>query len=191
MRNPTEMMKAILTNETAQEMIDFVTPIYGQSYVGLWIFQAIGVALQEVRELAERLKYETTPATAELLLDLWEDHYAIPRDSSLSVEQRRDRIISKMQSKGACTPDRLAAAVSAALNGVKVEIEENVAKNTFRINIREHVESIAPAVAVVERMKPAHLIYEMKVAMKIVAQSEINVAIAMTRAEMYKVEVNT
>ena len=191
MRNPTDMMKAVLTNETAQEIIDFVTPIYGNSYVGLWIFQAIGVALQEVIEIAERLKYETTPATAELLLDLWEDHYAIARDSSLSVEQRQNRIISKMQSKGACTPARLAAAISAALNGVKVEIDENVAKNTFRINIREYVDSIAPAVAVAERMKPAHLIYQIQVATRTVAQSEINVAIAMTRTETYKVEVRT
>lgn len=191
MRNPTDMMRAILKNETAQEIIDFVSPIYGNSYVGLWIFQSIGVALQEVFELAEKLKYETTPVTAELLLDLWEDHYAIARDSSLSVEQRQNRIVSKMQSKGTCTPARLASAVSAALNGAKVEIEENVAKNTFRVNIREYVDSIVPAVAVIERMKPAHLIYEMQVVMRAVSQGELNVAIAMTRAESYKVEVQS
>ena len=191
MRNPTNMMNEILKSETAQEIIDFVTPIYGNSYVGLWIFQAIGIALDEVREIAERLKYETTPASSELLIDLWEDHYDIARDSSLSVEQRQNRIIAKMQSKGTCTPARLASAVSAALNGVKVEIEENVAKNTFRVNIREYVDSIVPAVAVIERMKPAHLIYEMHVALRNVSQGELNVAIAMTRAESYKVEVQT
>ena len=189
MRNPTGMMREILTNETAQRIIDFVSPIYGNSYVGLWIYQAIGVVLGEVYAIANQMQYEVTPATAELLLDYWEDHYKIPRDSSLTTAQRRDRILLKLQSRPPCTPARLEAAISAALNGVQVEIEENVEKNTFLINIREYVDSFAPAVAVVERMKPAHLVYKMRIATRSVAQSEIDIAIAMTRAEMYKVEV--
>lgn len=191
MRNQTEMMRAILTNETAQRIINFVSPIYGNSYVGLWFYQAIGTVMGEVCEIADRLSYETNPATAELLLDYWEDHYAIPRDSSLTVEQRRLRLTAKTQSKGGCTPSRLAAAISAALNGVEVEIVENVAKNTFLINIRSYVESIAPAVAVAERMKPAHLIYQVRVASYTVAQRDLDLAIAMTHAEMYKVEVKS
>lgn len=184
-------MRAIVADETAQRMIDFVSPIYGNSYVGLWLYQSIGVVIGEAYKLAEQLKSETNPATAELLLDYWEDHYAIPRDSSLSVEQRRNRIILKTQTRGGTSPARLAAAISSALNGVRVEITENVAKNTFLINIREYVESIAPAVAVVERMKPAHLIYQIRVAEQFVAQSDINVAVAMTHAEVYKVEVKS
>lgn len=189
MKNPTDMMRAILTNETAQRIIDFVSPIYGDSYVGLWIYQAIGVALGEICDIAEQLRYETTPATAELLLDYWEDHYKIPRDSSLTVEQRRNRLIAKTQSKRGCSPARLASAISAALNGVPVEIVENVAKNTFLINIKNYVESIVPAVAVAERMKPAHLIYQIRVTTYTVAQRDIDIAIAMTHAEKYKVEV--
>ena len=191
MRNPTDMMRAILTDETAQRMIDFVSPIYGNSYVGLWMYQTMGVVIGEAYKLAEQLKRETNPATAELLLDYWEAHYAIPMDSSLSIEQRRNRIILKTQTRGGVSPARLAAAISSALNGVRVEITENVAKNTFLINIREYVESIAPAVAVAERMKPAHLIYQIKVAEQFVAHSDINVAVAMTHAEVFKVEVKS
>ena len=124
-------------------------------------------------------------------MDYWEDHYKIPRDVNLTIQQRQQRILSKLVSRGGCTPSRMETAISAALNGVDVDIEENVAKNTFRIYIREYVESIAPAVAVAERMKPAHLIYQIQVATRTVAQSEIDIAIAMTRAEMYKVEVKT
>ena len=184
-------MRAILTDDTAQRIIDFVSPIYGNSYVGLWLYQSIGVVIGEAYTLAEKLKGETNPATAELLLDQWEDHYAIPRNSSLTIEQRRNRIISKTQSRGTASPARLEAAISSALNGVRVEITENVAKNTFLINIREYVESIAPAVAVVERMKPAHLIYQIRVATQFVAQRDIDVAVAMTQAEIYKVEVKS
>lgn len=189
MRYRTELMKSILTNETAQRIVDFVSPIYGNSYVGLWIFEAIGTALDEVYEIADQLRYETNASTADLLLSYWEEQYGILVDKSLTKEQRRARIVAKTQSKGPCNPARLSAAVSAALGGVQVEITENVAKNTFLVNIREVVDSINPAVAVIERMKPAHLIYQIRVATQTVSTSEIKTAIAMTHAEQFKVEV--
>lgn len=189
MRYQTELMRSILTNETAQKIIDYVSPIYGDSYVGLWLFQAIGVALEEVCKIAEQLKEETNPATADLLLDYWERGYGLATDTSLTKEQRRGKIIAKKQTRGSASPAKLSAAVSAALGGVEVDITENVDKNTFLVNIRNYVESINPAVAVLERMKPAHLIYQIRVAARTVSAAEIKVAIAMTHAEQYRVEV--
>ena len=189
MRYQTELMRSILTNKKAQEIIDYVSPVYGNSYVGLWIFQAIGTVLGELCEVAEQLRYETNPTTADLLLDYWEKEYGISTDSSLTKEQRRAKIIAKIQSQGPVNPARLSAAVSAALGGVEVDITENVAQNTFLVNIRECVESIVPAVAVIERMKPAHLVYQIRVATRTVTEADIKIAIAMTHAEQYKVEV--
>lgn len=188
MRYQTELMRHILTNKKAQEIIDYVSPLYGNSYVGLWIFQAIGTVLDEICTIAEQLKYETNASTADLLLDLWERGHGLPTDTSLSKDQRRETLVAKIQSKGPANPARLSAAISAALGGVGVDITENVAKNTFLVNIREVVE-IAPAVAVIERLKPAHLIYQVRVATQTVAEADIKVAIAMTHAEQYKVEV--
>ena len=191
MRQPTEMMRSILTDETAQKLIDYVSPIYGNSYVGLWMFQAIGSLLGEVRGICEQLMYETTPATSVLLLDYWEDHYGIARDRKLTVEQRQARILAKIQSRGPCNPMVLASAVSTSLGGVPVEINEHVAKNTFLVNIRENVEDITPAVAVIERMKPAHMIYNIRMAMKMVSDADIKVAIALVHSESYNVEVQS
>ena len=42
MNHQTELMRSILKNQKAQEIIDYVSPIYGNSYVGLWIYEAIG-----------------------------------------------------------------------------------------------------------------------------------------------------
>lgn len=190
MRRQTELMRRILTSETAQKIIDYVSPIYGNSYVGLWLFQAIGVALDETCKIAEQLKYETNPATADLLLDYWEREYGLATDTSLTKEQRREKIIAKTQSRGPANPARLSSAVSAALGGVEVDITENVAQNTFLVNIRDYVPSIEPAVAVLERLKPAHLVYQIRVAMRMVTDAEIKVAIAMTHAEQYRVEVH-
>lgn len=189
MKNQTEMMRAILKSAKGQEIIDYVSPIYGESYVGLWIYEAIGTVLGEICDIADKLRYETNPATAELLIDYWEDHYGVPRAPHLTIEQRRARLIARTQSRGPCNPVKLAAAVSGALGGVPVEIMENVAKNTFLVIIREVVPSINPAVAVLERMKPAHLIYQIRVATQTVTEAEIKTAIAITQAEKYKVEV--
>lgn len=189
MRYQTELMRSILTNEKAQQIIDYVSPIYGNSYVGLWLFQAIGSVLGEVCAIADQLRFETNPTTADLLLDRWERKYGIVPDPTMTKEQRRAKVVAKAQSRGPINPIRLGEAVSASLGGVEVDIVENVAQNTFLVNIRENVESIAPAVSVLERMKPAHLIYQLQVATQTVSEADIKIAIALTYAEQYKVEV--
>ena len=189
MRNPTELSNAILKDPTAREIIDWVAPVYGNSYVGLHIYQAIGLVLTRLKGYVESLRNEANPITAELLLDMWEQHYGLPINTALSVEQRQARLLSKSLSRGPCNPYKLAAAVSSALGGVEVDVQENVAKNTFLVNIREAVADITPAVAVIERKKPAHLIYQIRVATHLVAEADIKVAIAMTHAEFYNVEV--
>jgi len=190
MRNPTEMMKAILKSERGQTIIDWIAPIYGNSYVGLWIIEAIGVMWDEVWRITEQLRYETTPATTELLIDLWEDHYAIPRDTSLTIEQRRARLIAKATTRGPVNPERLAAAVSAALLGIPCEITENVAKNTFQLNILNAVNDfrrMRDAISVLNRLKPAHLIYNVNVISQ-VDDTLVKLATVTTHAHEYRLD---
>ena len=190
MRYQTKMMRAILTNEKAQEMIDYIsTRLYGESYAGLWMFQAIGAVMDEVYKIAEALRYETNPATADILLDYWEDHYALPRNRSLTKEQRQSRIVAQAQMRGPCNPTVLANAVSAALGGAPVEITENIAKNTFLVNVRMAVPDLDPAKSVLERIKPAHLIYKIQVSSQL-TEIDAKMAVAVTHAEHYKIEVN-
>lgn len=189
MRNPTELMQKILQNEISQRIIDYVSPIYGDSYVGLWIYESIGGVLNEVVDIAESLKSEGNPATSVLLLDYWEEYYRLPTDPTLNTAQRQQRIVAKIRQRGPLNPTVLENMISAALGGVPVEITENVAKNTFLVNIREVVESISPAVAVLEERKPAHLIYQIQVATQTVSDADIKIAIAATHAERFKVEV--
>lgn len=189
MKHPTELTRAILTDPTAQEIIDWVAPVYGNSYVGLWIYQVIGMVLSRLKGYAESLRNESNPITAELLLGMWEEHYGIPTNTSLTTEQRQARLLAKLLSRGPCNPHRLAAAVSSALGGVEVDIEENIAKNTFLVNIREAVDDFKPAIAVIERRKPTHLIYQIRIASRTVADADVKAAIAMTQAEYYNVEV--
>lgn len=189
MKYKTELMEEILTNEMSQRIIDYVSQIYGDSYVGLWLFQAIGEALGPVYDMSAQLRYEANPTTTTRLLSYWEQEYGVEPDPSLTIEQRRAKVISAMRSKGACTPARLAAAVSAALGGAPVEILERTGKNKFTVNIRAVVPSYAPAIAVIERMKPAHLTYSIQAVTQEKASTDVKVGATMTHGVQYKVEV--
>ena len=49
----TELMEQILTSEIGQQIIQRVTNKYGNSYVGLWLFQIIGMSNDEVKAMVE------------------------------------------------------------------------------------------------------------------------------------------
>lgn len=189
MNYQTQLMRDILTNEKAQEIIDYVSQVYGSSYVGLWLFQAIGTVLGQVCDISSELRYETSPATATTLLPYWERDYNLPTDTTLTVEQRRARIITAMRSRGACTPERLAAAISSALGGVMVEVYERTGVNQFTVSIRTAVKSLQPAIDVIEKMKPAHLTYVIHGVTEEEVPANITVATAMTRGLIYHMNV--
>lgn len=183
MRNPTELMQTILQNKIAQQIIDYVSPIYGDSYVGLWIYEVIGGVLEEIVDIAEAFKWEGNPATSVLLLDYWEEYYRLPTDPTLNTAQRQQRIVAKMRERGPLNPTVLAQIVSAALGGVPVDITENVAKNTFQVNMRDVPASISPAIAALNKRKPAHLIYWLFIGLEIEARTEMKTAVASTSGE--------
>lgn len=265
MNYQTELMQEILTNEKAQEIIDYVSPIYGSSYVGLWFFQVIGSVLGPIFDISANLRSETSPITTTLLLPYYEQEYGIQADPTMTLEQRRAQIIANMQSKGACNPERLASAISASLGGVPVEIleydgdhsvafteieqivtygyqsgktpdpdasvttdeidqiavygissgedpeegsvqkseidqvviygtaldpEDYIGPNRFVVNIRQAVKSYAPAIAIIEKMKPAHLIYTIQGVTQESATAGITIGNALTTAEHFEVEVS-
>ena len=186
MKQQTELMRQILKNETAKTIIDYVSPIYGNSYVALWIYEAIGIVLSEVLRFAEKLRDETNPMTTELLMDYWETEYGLHKDSTLSMEQRRERLLRKIRDRAPCNPKRLAEAVSVVL-GVPVNITERVAKNTFRVDILNSVSDfnkLLHAIEVLDSRKPAHLIYQINVDSP-VDETNVKLATAITQAETY------
>ena len=263
MNYQTELMQEILTNEKAQEIIDYVSQIYGESYVGLWLYQVIGSVMGPICDVSEQLRYETSPSTTTLLLPYYEAEYGIQPDLTMTLEQRRNVVVASMRSKGACTPARLADSVSAALGGVPVEVieydglsigyteieaiangytsgreptnaqsiwndeiddlvingtttgqepdgttsvtndeidqiviygisptsGENLTKNEFIVNIRAAVKSTDPAVAIIERLKPAHLIYTIRGVTQTEGDADVTIGTALTTAEHYTVEV--
>ena len=68
----TDLMDKILESEAAQRIIDYVSDVYGESYVGLWLFQVIGIVIDDINTIIMGLFDEIFPETSEKLLPYWE-----------------------------------------------------------------------------------------------------------------------
>ena len=163
--NKTPLAEEILTSDEAKELYNMVSPIYGESYVQLWLFQAYGKALDVIKKLAEDLYLELHPGTATWLLPLWEERYGITPGADWTLERRREAVISKRKFNAPITPKKLSDMAS-ALVGVPVDIIENTGKNKFTVYVRQNttIEKFASAKEAIDEAKPAHLIYDIVIA---------------------------
>lgn len=160
MRYQTELMRSILTNETAREIIDWVSQLYGDSYVGLWVYQVLGFILGEVRAMTEQLRQEVRPSSAELTLDQWELLYGLTNGSGLTVPQRQARLLERKLRRVPMNPDRLARLVR-AMTGCKTKVTENVAPYVFAVRVFYDDAApgfdIRPVIRRIREIRPAHL----------------------------------
>lgn len=161
----TELMQKILTSPMAQEIVNQLAPIYGEARVALWIFQAIGIELDDMREWTLETQQQVVPQTATWSLDYWEDEYAIPRDPTLSTEGRRERIVTYKQTRAPMNPYRLERVASSAAGGAKCRVEERTgAGSVFTLYVNgfpgKGVEDKVRAA--VDRAKQARLSYLIK-----------------------------
>lgn len=132
----TEMMEKILTSESGQRMIQRVTHKYGESYVGLWLFQVMGLSNDEIKALVDDFKLQVVPQTATWSLPWWENSKGLPIDTSLSIEERRMRIIEKQRRRSPMNPTRFEQIISDMV-GADVWLDEYAGKNRFELYIYE------------------------------------------------------
>ena len=159
MRYETELMQKILKSPSAQRMVDYISPIYGEDYLALWLFEIMGRALDEAEEIGNSLWDQTVPQTATWALPYWEEEYGATPDPSWTDEQRQANILARILYTAPVNPAKLATLASAAA-GVPCEIEENVSKNTFRLILHDATETLGRVRRVLDETKPAHLIVQ-------------------------------
>ena len=158
----TALTEAILTSEAAKRMADTVSPIYGNARIGLWLFQVMGEQWDEVIQWIQSIQAQAFPQLVSWSMDLWEKQYGIIPDNQSTLSERRAILIAKVRERAPMTPYKIAQSVTAITGGVATRIVENIATNTFGIylnTIPEHVDEVAIR-QVIDRAKPAHLIYE-------------------------------
>lgn len=161
--NTSDLRPLILTNELGDQMLDMVAPIYDRSKVALYLFQAIGIVLQKETEfIAEDFIAQLFVQTATWGIPLWEEEYGIIPSPSWSLEQRRQNIIATLQYQAPITPKKLADRISAAI-GSPASVIENVAPNTFEVVLSKLTLDYTPVRTIIDRIAPAHLIYNIHV----------------------------
>lgn len=181
----TELMEEILTSPMAQKIIQLVSPIYGEAYTVLWLYQAIGTILDKMDEWTGSLQDQVLPQTATWSIPYWEQQYGITSDPRLSTEQRRINILQRCRNKGQINPKRMEDILT-TISGYATEITENVAKNTFLITINGYIADLTQVKEAIREMKPAHLIYQIAMAELTVLEHETHGAILVTESERYE-----
>lgn len=151
------------TSESAQRMLGYVTQgFYDRSYVGKWLYQVMGLEMDDARTKINELAYQAFPETATWGLIYHEQKYGIVTNPLLDIEQRRKEIIRKRDIRCPLNPAKVEAIVS-ALTETDVVVTENIEPYTFDIKIvTEDVTSNLDYDAIrrlIGKIKPSHLFY--------------------------------
>ena len=165
------------TSEAAKRMMGYLTGngFYDRSYVGKWIFQVMGIEMDEARRIIEdELPYQAFPETATWGLRYHEEKFGLPIRENLSPEERRKLILDRRDTKAPITPWRLEKIVNSVLGcDVKVvDIHEPDNKithpNTFVVYLEGEGEfSLQKGIDKINDAKQSHTSYELHVRMAV------------------------
>lgn len=157
----TELMEEILKSPMAQKMVQEVSPVYGQAYTVLWLYQVIGAVLDMMDEWTGTLEQQVVPQTATWSLPYWEEQYGIPTNESWSYERRRQNIVNKCRARAPINPQIMSQIVAVAA-GADARIEEHTGKNHFTVYISANADMVDEESVrkEINKAKPAHLIYD-------------------------------
>ncbi|MCI8336640.1 MAG: DUF2313 domain-containing protein [Peptococcaceae bacterium] len=158
----TELAKKIVQSDTGRKILGYVSPIYENGPIGLWLFQVIGSELDELKGWITEIAVQAYPQTVTWSIDIWEQQYGIKTNVEKSLKERRDLLVATVRERAPITPYKMAQMVAALCGGVQTRIQENIAANTFGIYLNTLPSNVdeTEVRAAIDRCKPAHLIYE-------------------------------
>lgn len=170
-----------LTTPTARRMLGYISPIYSQAARFLSIFDALGAQLDEACGWAQELVDQALPQTATWALHLWEAEYALKTGSGTD-DARRALILNKLRAFAAVNPWAIAQCAGAA-TGWPVHVLENTGSNQFTLVVAHYTTDEARLRSMVDEIKPAHLIYNVKYEES--AQGHVRIACGVRFARRY------
>ncbi|NSW90203.1 MAG: YmfQ family protein [Firmicutes bacterium] len=155
-------MSDILTSESGIRMLGYVSPIYFQSRIMLAIFQVNGLQVDDLQSWTAGIRDQLFPQTATWGLKYWESLLGLLVNESISIETRRQKVLSRLVTRTPITPEKMKFIVEQTTS-VPAEIEENIADYTFRVVIYPDGQTsiiLKDVIEAVNAAKPAHLSYE-------------------------------
>lgn len=151
------------TSEAAKRMLDSVDSggFYDKSYVGKWIFQVMGLEMDEARRFIEELPYQAFPETATWGLRYHEQKYGLPVREGMPYEERRRNIYSKRDERSPMNPYRMEVILE-NITGRKAHVDdESGPVNTFTVKLEsgDSVVDVAAAIKKLKEIKQSHVAF--------------------------------
>lgn len=151
------------TSSSAQRMIESVDSggFYDNAYVGKWIFQVMGLEMDEARQFIEELPYQAFPETATWGLRYHEQKYVLPVRENLSYEERRRYIYQKRDERYPMNPFRMEITLE-NMTGRKAHVDdESGPVNTFTVKIEsgDNPVNVAEAIKKLKKVKQSHVAF--------------------------------
>lgn len=152
---------APLTSERGREMLTYLPPYYETSRVMRSILQAQGSELDKLRQALDETLAQFFVDTATWGLPIWEQMLGLPPAEEETIEERRDRVKSKIRGYGTATIRTIKNVAESYDKGV-IDVAEDFSKYTVirfvdTTGIPSNLEDLK---AIVREMVPAHLAIE-------------------------------
>lgn len=137
-----ETFKEMIVQSTvAKRMIETVSPIYEDSYVGCWMFEDIGREWERIWAIIDELPDQLFPQSASWLLSFWEERYGITPNIGDDDETRRSRVMEAEAPPQPFTPFTLNRWVYANSRR-RVIVNDHIAPYTFAVFVVNQPDSL-------------------------------------------------
>lgn len=164
MKYTSKDIQNILTSKTAINGLDYITPIYQEAKIALWIMEAMGLEVDLIVKWIEEIVQQILPQTADWALNYWEQEYDLPVHPDIPIEERREKVLTAVRTRAPMNPEKLEEVLEIIFKIEKAKVIERTAKNTFEVQLYKQFleDEWAVVFKTIEKYKPAHLILEAK-----------------------------
>ena len=157
----------MIISPKGRKYLGYISPIYEQSVIMQAIMEAIGAEWDEAEKLADEVLAQLFPQTATWGISYWEWLLGISPNDSLSIEQRRARVLTRMQTRWPMTKERMEQLVRTISQDKQAFIREFFDQYRFEVefSLTQSVD-LETVYEVIEEAKPAHLSYSLAVGLR-------------------------
>lgn len=155
----------IIHSPEAQAFLRSVTEgFYNRSYLGLWLYEVIGREWDEMAAWSNDLKREIYVQTCTWSIAIWEWVYGFEPDESMTLEERRQRIMSKVRGVRPINPEVMRRGIS-AVSGADAGVKDFSDPYSFAVtmNVTNRPIPMERVLQFIYETKPAHLAVSVEV----------------------------
>ena len=157
----------MIASAKGKRFLEYISPIYEQSIIMQAIMEAIGTEWDDVGRLTDEVFAQLFPQTSTWGIVYWEMMLKIPVNKGLPIEQRRARVLGRMQTRWPMTKERMEQLVRTFSHDKQAFIREFFDQYRFEVlfSLTQPVD-LGTVYEVIEEAKPAHLGYSMEVRLR-------------------------